>query len=252
MGLLRAIKSFRWGTLFLSLILTATGLLVIIFPSESMKTGSYIIAGAAFLSGVVQVVNVLANKKRGFGFAMSIIFASLTLVCGLVAIIIPNAIMKLYPMFIGLLIVIDGAFKFQTVIYAKRYKLKAWWFMLFFSMLTIAGGFLTIRLRLGDGEGEVGFGLFSFVLGASILLCGVQNLVSLFFMGRIVSRARFEVEQTAKEIPSEDSVVADSYITTEKGKHKQEILPSEALPANKTEEIVINIPTAEAVTNKEE
>ena len=220
MGLIKSIKAFRWGYLLIACLLSLAGLCVIAYPTESFKTVSYIIAVGTIIAGIILVVKSLSERKRGVTFATYIIFSCLVLICGLISFIIPEKIAELYPMFFGLLIIIDGSFKLQTVINAKRYKLKMWWFLLFLSCLTILGGFLTVRLRVEETE----IGLFSFILGAGLMLCGIQNFFSLFYLGRIVERAKVECDSYATEI-TDDSVIADSYIEASDKKHKAVVLP---------------------------
>ena len=150
MGLIKAIKSVRWGYLVISIILSALGLCIISFPTQSFTTISYIIASGTTLAGIVMLIKVLADRQRGVRFGVFIFVSAVTLICGLVTFFIPEKIMELYPMFIGLLIIVDGSFKLQTVINAKRYKLKMWWFLLSLAVLAIFGGFLTVRLRVEE------------------------------------------------------------------------------------------------------
>ena len=114
-----------------------------------------------------------------------------------------------------------------------------WWFLLIIACLTIFGGFLCVRVRLTDNN----FGLFSFILGASLTICGIQNFFSLFYLGRIVKRATAEFNKHATDI-TEDAVVADSYISTDPKRIKEEILTIEN---NKT----INVADFEEVEEKE-
>lgn len=224
MGLIKAIKNFRWGYLVISVILVALGLCVIVFPTESFTTVSYIIAGGTTLAGIIMVVKILADRGRGVRFGVFVFCSVLTLICGLVAFFIPDKVMELYPMFIGLLIIIDGSFKLQTVINAKRYKLKAWWLLLSLAVLAIFGGFLTVRLRVEETELSV----FSFILGAGLLICGVQNFFSLFYLGKIVARAKNEIE--GKATVSDDVYKdADSYLDSAPDKVKAELLPKSSI-----------------------
>lgn len=228
MGLIKAIKSFRWGYLLISIILCLTGACFIIYPNQSMKTGSYVIAGAALIVGIILVIRVLADRKRSFSFAMSVIASILTITCGVVALIIPNEVFKLYPMFIGLFIVIDGAFKLQTVINAKRYKLKMWWFLLIFAIITIVGGFLIIRLRIDTDISSVAF---SEIMGVALFSSGLENFFSLFFLGKIVTKASEALELDIEINPNadvyEDAPIANSYIIDD-----DEIITVEVLPDN--------------------
>ena len=141
-----------------------------------MRTVSYVIAGAALVFGIVQIIALLANRQRGVPFAFAVVFASLTVICGAVGLAIPDQVAKVYPMFIGLLIIIDGSFKLQTVISAKRYKLKMWWFLLIISVLTIVGGFFVVRTQLTDENQR----FFTMLMGISLFLSGLENFFSLF------------------------------------------------------------------------
>lgn len=205
-------KKFRWGYLLISLVLLAVGLCFIIYPNNSIKIGSYIIAGAAMLVGIVLAIKVLAERKRDFTFATSIFSAALTVACGVVALIIPNEIFKLYPMLIGLFVILDGSFKIQTVINAKRYQIKLWWLLLLFAVISIIGGFFVIRLRV---DLDVTFRVFSVIMGATLCSCGIQNFLSLFYLGRIVAKANDKVDSRVRDISdtsNDDAVIADSYL----------------------------------------
>lgn len=207
-----SVKKFRWGYLLISLVLCAVGLCFIIYPNNSIKIGSYIIAAAAMLVGIILAIKVLADRKRDFSFATSIFSAVLTVACGVVALIIPNEIFKLYPMLIGLFIILDGSFKLQTVINAKRYKIKCWWLLLLFAVISIIGGFFVIRLRV---DIDVSYRFFSIIMGASLCSCGLQNFLSLFYLGRIVAKANDKVDTRVRDITdtvNDDAVIADSYI----------------------------------------
>lgn len=224
MKLINSIKNFRWGYLFVSIILCAVGVCFMIFPIESLRTISYVIAGGALIFGIVQIIAFLANRQRGVPFAFAVIFASITIICGAVGLAIPDQVAKVYPMFIGLLIIIDGSFKLQTVINAKRYKLKMWWFLLIISILTIAGGFFVVRTQLTDDNQR----FFTLLMGISLFLCGLENFFSLFYLGRIVKSASAEYDAHAKVIGSgEDAVLADSYPDAVPDRIKAEIIPIE-------------------------
>ncbi len=207
-----SVKKFRWGYLLISLVLCAVGLCFIIYPNNSIKIGSYIIAGAAVLVGIILAIKVLADRKRDFSFAMSIFSAVLTVACGVVAFFIPNEIFKLYPMLIGLFVILDGSFKLQTVINAKRYKIKCWWLLLLFAVISIIGGFFVIRLRV---DIDVSYRFFSIIMGVALCSCGLQNFLSLFYLGRIVAKANDKVDTRVRDITdtvNDDAVIADSYI----------------------------------------
>lgn len=207
MGLYEKIKNFRWGYLLLSFVLCAIGICFVVYPTQSMTTTSYIIGAVALIASVVQLVNILANRKRGFGFAVAIIVDASTFICAAIAFMFPNATIQFYPVIIGLMIIMDGSFKLQTVINAKKYNLKMWWFLLIFACMAILGGFFLIRMHYSE-ENMI---LYLIVLGASIFICGLQNLFSLFYFGKISSRAAIHIDSANSSNAELDAVAADSF-----------------------------------------
>ncbi len=207
MGLINSLKRFKWGYLIISILLCAVGLCFIIYPTQSLKTTSFIIGGVALTAGVVQIVKILADRHRGFGFAISIIIAITTIICATIAFLFPSVVIKVYPMIIGLMIVIDGSFKLQTVISAKRYSMKMWWFLLILCSFAIIGGFLLIRLQYSEENSKI----YTAILGISIFISGLQNFFSLFYLGKITKRAFNHIEKNdINGSSTEDAVNADS------------------------------------------
>jgi uncharacterized membrane protein HdeD (DUF308 family) len=184
MGIVSSVKNFKWGYLIISVLLCACGLCFLVFNKQPLKIVAYIIGVACLLVGIILAVKVLSQPERGFKFGITIIFAILTMICGLVSIILNDKVIEVYPMFIGLFIVIDGAFKLQTVINAKRYRLKLWWFLLIFSCFTILSGFLIIRIPFTQDNANA----FTMLLGLALILSGLENFFSLFYFGKIVKR----------------------------------------------------------------
>ena len=241
MSLKTALKNFKWGYLLIAIVLCAAGVCFLAFPKEAVKTSSYIISGCSLIVGLTIGIKYLINKNRGFVFGLAMFAAGSTIITSIVGFIIPEKIFALYPMFIGLFFVMDGSFKLQTVINAKRYKLKMWWFLLSFSILTIAGGFLMIRLRIGN---DIKINGFIIIMGIAFILSATENFLSLFFLGKITKRAKneikMELESKKKDEPSleekaEENVEDNTEITDDEDK----VLEADILASDIKEEEII-------------
>ncbi|MBO5211952.1 MAG: DUF308 domain-containing protein [Clostridia bacterium] len=199
-----AIKNFRWGYLLIAVTLCTLGVLCFIFQEKFLQTIGYIVGGAVLLFGIILAIKILAERQRGFIFGITLLFSVLTIICGVTSMILNDKVITIYPMFIGLFIVIDGSFKLQTVINAKRYKMKMWWFLLIFSSLTIASGFVLIKDSADNIIRSV------IILGIALCLSGLGNLFSLFYFGTIMKRAVIEYKERHGEY-KEDALAADMY-----------------------------------------
>lgn len=80
------------------------------------------------------------NLASQFDLAMGI----LSCVLGFMLLFHSEYIMKLLPTFVGVLILIDGVFKIQTAIDAKRFGLTKWWLILMLSIIAVAAGIVLV------------------------------------------------------------------------------------------------------------
>ena len=167
---------FKWIYLLISLILCTTGILVMLYPTESLVTISYIVAICAILAGILFFCKIIVKKHSSAMTALYIILSLSTLACGIVALILPEDTMNIYPMFIGLFIIVDSSFKLHSTLTSDSPKDTYWWFMFWTACLTIVSGFVVARIRTTD----VDFGLYAFFLGFAILMGGITNFLAPF------------------------------------------------------------------------
>ena len=133
---------FKWIYLLISLILCTTGILVMLYPTESLVTISYIVAICAILAGILFFCKIIVKKHSSAMTALYIILSLSTLACGIVALILPEDTMNIYPMFIGLFIIVDSSFKLHSTLTSDSPKDTYWWFMFWTACLTIVSGFV--------------------------------------------------------------------------------------------------------------
>ena len=210
MGILNAIKKFRWGYFIIATFLCTLGAFFIIYPNNTTKIVSYVIGACTAVFGLYNLIKTLANRKRGFNFAITIIFSAITIICGCIILFVPDVAIQIYPMIIGLFIIVDASFKLQTVINANKYKLKMWWFLLSFCILSIIGGFFLIRMRYNSENTKI----YIILLGITMFIAGLQNFFSLFYLGKISVKASAYIGGFNIQNSTDNSVIVDSLSNT--------------------------------------
>lgn len=188
MGLFSSGGKFKWGGFFITLALCVAGILILSFPGESFTVVSYIVATCCCLTGIFLFGRMIAKKEQGMKRGLTILFSIFTIICGITAFIFPDKVIGIYPMFIGLFVVLDGAFTLQILLKAKGYMLKAWWFLIFLAGLTIFFGFVSIRTQAT--EKNIANGLYAFIFGMTVFVCGLHNLFALLFLRGVVSKMK--------------------------------------------------------------
>ena len=186
MGLFSSGEKFKWGGFFITLALCVAGILILSFPGESFTVVSYIVATCCCLAGIFLFGRMIAKKEQGLKRGFMIILSIFTIICGVTAFIVPEKVIGVYPMFIGLFVVLDGAFTLQILLKAKGYALKAWWLLIFLSGLTILFGFISIRTQATDKN--IANGLYAFLFGTTVFMCGLHNLFALLFLRGVVKK----------------------------------------------------------------
>ena len=81
-----------------------------------------------------------------------------------------------------------------------------WWLLLSFSVLTIVGGFLMIRLKI---DSDIKIKAFVIIMAIAFILSGIENFLSLFFLGKITKKAKEELLEELDEEAKEPTVATE-------------------------------------------
>ena len=160
----------------MALLCTAIGACFFAFKDSlsylAIAVGILVILLAAFLG-----LLALADKSRGASFFFKLVFAVVTLAAGVTTLIARDTAISVIIGIFGLVLIMDGSFKFHTAAMSKRYSLFGWWFIAILSVLIIAAGYITVRTLRENTPATMYF------LGASLIGDSVANFFSAFYTG---------------------------------------------------------------------
>ena len=190
---------FKWGYPALALVSGAVGVCLLVLNNQSLEALAVTIGSIVALAGVVFGVNALSMKERGGKFALYIVMAVAFLVSGIATIITKTTIMDLIVGIFGLILILDGGYKFETTAKSKRYRAAGWWIMLALSVALIGGGYIAVRRLTVGWSGTV------YVLGALFIIDAIANLLSAFYLGYAEKRESAELrEKIIEDIKREE------------------------------------------------
>ena len=178
----KAIKAFKWGYILLALLAIALGACLIIFNGESLNTAAIAVGVVIIIASIAYAAVAIKNKKRGASFFLKIAFSVILLISGIASIIAKDGAIESIIATVGLIIIMDGSFKFNTTAMAWRNRVLMWWVLLAVSVILIICGFVTIRYLRADTEN------IAVWLGVFLVLDGVANIFSPFMLGSIERR----------------------------------------------------------------
>jgi len=163
-------NSIKWASVAFSAILIILGICITANPTISAIFLCYIIGFIALLAGVFKIISYFADDMYGLAFEYNLALGIISAAIGVVLILHPNNIIRLLPVIVGIFILTDGVFRFQTAVDAKKFGLSEWWLILLFAVFTGTMGLLLIIHPFS------GTSLLMMLVGISFIVDGVQNL----------------------------------------------------------------------------
>jgi len=159
----------------------------------TMQTVMIIIGAMFLLSGIITII--LTNRKRNRGMRGFWSFQGISnLVFGFAFVIAPDAMIKVFVFFLGLILLILGIIQLIGALGTLSYFRWAWVFLIF-ALVTLAGGILLLVHPFESFET-----IFSFV-GALFILYGISEISMSRKFGR---KNLYFHDASMKDIPHEE------------------------------------------------
>lgn len=150
----KALLTFKnhYGSMLLLLAIIALGVVLMIVPTITGRTLLAIAGWALFLAGVIKIsqyfIKGIAKAIQGWGLSKGM----LMLLGSLVLLIVPDMLIEMMPLLLGVIFLLGAVLKFQISFDLKRLTYKKWYISLVFTALSIICGWLTILHPFGIGD----------------------------------------------------------------------------------------------------
>ncbi|HQQ89414.1 MAG TPA: DUF308 domain-containing protein [Oscillospiraceae bacterium] len=165
------LKNVKIGSIVLSLTMIGLGAVIMIRPEFSVVTLCYLLGAVILITGIVKIIRYFTHDLFDLAFQFDLALGILGIVFGAVLLLHPAILMQVLPVALGIFILAESAFTFQTAHEARRFGLEQWWLILLAGILSGIFALLLIAAPF-----EAASALMS-IFGASLLVFGVQGLV---------------------------------------------------------------------------
>ena len=182
----------KWEKLVTAIVAIVLG---IVFVADPNGSGDAVCK----VAGVAMIVLAAAMLIRYFTsaqlFPENLIFSAVLLLLGIFFIAKSGVVMTVLGLFFGIFLVIDGASKVRDGIDAAKAKMQGWWIWFILALLTIVLGVLVMF-----GESVMT------LLGVSLIVDGVSDIVTTLWLSAGVRKAKKEIEKDEKDLGEMDEV----------------------------------------------
>jgi len=186
----KKLTGFPWGNILIAAVTAIVGVCFISYGNDSLDALAVTVGIIVLVAAILLALTALADKRRGFGFGIKIILSVAMIISGTVTLISKSGAIDVIIGIFGLVLILDGAFKFHTTALSKRYHVAGWWIMLVLSVLLVSGGYITVRALHASDSFAV------YVIGALFILDSLSNLFSAFYASTVERRAILAVEES--------------------------------------------------------
>lgn len=180
MKYLRAAKGFY---ITCSLILCVIGIMIVCWPTVSTQVLCMILGIVSLVYGLQKILGYFSRDPYRLAFQFDLALGIFVALIGVVLLVHPGQVMSMLAFVVGLFMLVEGVFKIQTSVDAKRFGLGGWWVILLGAVASILLG---VFLLFDPFNGEL---LMTF-MGISLLTDGLQNLFNAFYTVRVMGSAK--------------------------------------------------------------
>ncbi len=143
----------NWNSNVNAFIYLLLGLLLLIFPIESVNIFGYLIASILMLGGIGYLIRLYKNKPNLTNKDITYLIISVASIALSISIFIdPTWIIKVINILAGALLIINGTMNLINILKFKSSRTRSWWVYLSFIILIIILGVLVIINPLGPIE----------------------------------------------------------------------------------------------------
>lgn len=183
------IKKAKISYIVISAVMIALGIVMFIFPFESMDVICYLVGALILAFGVVKIYNYFSRGFARLIFPFDLGFGLLLIVLGILIIIHPNSVKEFLPVLVGIFWIVDGAMQLQNYAEARALRLKGSFWLLIFAVLTCVCGVLLII------DPFEGFKALVYVIGVTLVIDGLQNLFTAIYFAHFKKELKERVEK---------------------------------------------------------
>ena len=184
---IKAIRAAKIGSILLSVLTCALGLLLALRPGLSLFLIGRLVGATMVVFGVVKLVGYFAKDLYRLAFQFDLAFGILLITVGAILLAKPLGTAGLLCAALGVVLLADGLLRVQTALDARRFGLNTWWLMLALAVITGAVGALLALCPATGAEA------LTQLLGISLLAEGALNLCVAVCAIKIVAHQRPDV-----------------------------------------------------------
>lgn len=170
-----------WPAWVAAIAVLLFGLALLIWPGITTGLILNICGTALMIGGVFNIVRYFVKKDSYLAYNWSLALGLMLLGGGLCLVVFKGVLLSIVPLLFGIALLIGGVAKIQAAFNMRRVGFRSWYLTLIAAAISCVLGALIILHPFGTGL------VLIRVIGASIAVEAVQDLISLRTYNRVIT-----------------------------------------------------------------
>ena len=183
-------NDLKTNWIFSAIVTVIAGLILLLFPTVTLKSISYVVGGISIAMGVIRTVRYFKRDHTyPFLFQSDLVVGLLSIGLGLFMVTRPETFMSLMPLIFGLLLVGCGIGNILRAVDAKKAGIAHWGALLALAILAIALGWLILLNPFAAIETAVA------AIGGCLIFEGVTDLFTTLAVSKRIDAWKKTIQQ---------------------------------------------------------
>lgn len=204
-------KGIVRSSIITSALLAILGILLIIASEETIIAISYIVGGALVLLGAIGIIDYLRKLKTELKSELDLLYATGTIILGILIILHPKAIASIIPTVLGIIIIINSSTKLNYAFQLKNQDNDLWKSTLVVSLLTTICGLVLMFNPFAAAT------LITRIVGIIILLYAILDIISSITIRKNIAKLHISIEENTS-VTNEAEVVEEEPVKEKNNK----------------------------------
>lgn len=165
-----------FGNMFIFAVFSLLlGFILLLYPNLSEKIICYSVAVFCMIYGIVHIALHFMSREA-FTFPLDLILGIIGISLGLLLILFPIIVIRILPLLLGALIIIDGLMKIMNAFDLIKESYSKWWIILIMGIISIVLGVLMIIYSFK-------WPILQFI-GISFIINGCFDVINMFVIAK--------------------------------------------------------------------
>jgi uncharacterized membrane protein HdeD (DUF308 family) len=193
LGMKREAKTVKRDIIIIDAAVMLLGLLLVFFPAQSSNIICRVFGGILAVLGVLRVISYFAAERTEAFGSFALVTGAAMLAFGVYFLAKPAFLAGFLTVLLAIVLFIGGVMKLQYAIDLMRLNAYGWWVQLIGAGLMVVLGIVAFADPFDASQALMLF------IGASLLVNGLWDIVSVIYLTGIIKKVKNKVEQVAEE-----------------------------------------------------